>query len=378
MGITKRFYAGMLIFLICTLLIACECNNISLYGISISQVQAHSGAAYYLSNQGRLYCSGVDTDSASFVVYLDETKGLVAENVKSFGEYTGGGYYIDFNNNLYIWNERAIPLLGYYESAEHLKILENVIFASTSNHCIIYIDINSCLYLIGTFNEENYGIDNPKLLSKDVVCADVNNSVVLWVHTDGSFNFFGDADRMFVDSLNDQFLNTSISDIHVEKDSIIILSDQQLWYYGDYSKLITGKETQMKTLTLLASDISAVSCSARTVMALAGNGNALLWGRCVSNNTKDVTLPVFDFYESYCITQTAKNIFVSDSCVCFIDKTNRSNIYYASGWPIFYGNSTKDPCVGIKREPSKWVALGTVLCVDTSRVSQGKFCRLLR
>lgn len=355
MGMIRRITVGFAIFCVCLILFACENADVSLFEITMSEVQAHSGVAYYLSDQGQLYCPGVDRDSASFTVYIDQPKGLVAENVKSFGECTGGGYYIDFNNNLYMWNENAIPLLGYYKSAEHIKILENVKFATASNNCIIYIDMNSSLYLIGTFEKEKYSIENPKFLGKDVVCAAVKNGTVLWAKSDGSLEIFGNTDSTIAENLNAQFANESITSIYLEKDFAVVLSNHRLWYYGDYNKLITGKESQMINLTMLAEDVTKVSCSAKTIMALDTNGKALLWGRCISNDARNTVSPLFDYYERYCLTQTAKYIFVSDSCVCYIDENSMSNIYYASGWPIFYGNSTKDACVGIMREPSKWI-----------------------
>ena len=75
-----------------------------LENVELSEIHADADAAYYLSEDGTLYCSGANSDAGAYVVYQDKKQGIVAENVVSFGEMSNGGYYIDRNNNLYIYN----------------------------------------------------------------------------------------------------------------------------------------------------------------------------------------------------------------------------------------------------------------------------------
>ncbi len=343
------------------LVLFCSCKGnfhtakISLYDIKLSEVKAHSGAAYYLSNDGVLYCTGADSDAASFVAYQESKSGIVAKNVKSFGELVGGGYYINYNNDLYMWNESELDFYGYDRKKEHVKILENVHYTTTSSNCLIYIDTKSNLYLIGKFLNETYSVDNPKLLSKDVVCADVNNNTVIWAKKDGNIGFFGEIDTVMLTELKENFTGFGTTDIRLSNNFVTILTNNQLWFYGDYQKLISGKASKTTGLTRLGDNIESVSCSLRTIAALDGEGKVLLWGRAVSNDMQNTKTPQFDYFENFCLTKNAVDVFVSDSSVCYVDKNGRSNIFYASGWPAFYGNSTKDTCVGVKRNPNTWI-----------------------
>ena len=304
MRIIRKTTICVILLCIATILFACGSDfhtaNISLYEVELSEVQAHCGAAYYLSKDGTLYSTGADSDTASFVSYQNSSKGIVAENVKCFGEYVGGGYYVDLENNLYMWNEDALPLFGYFEEEKHQKILDNVNFASSSGSSLIYVDMNFDLYLIGLFAEEMYSIEKPKLLAKDVICADINNNgVVLWANNKGHIGFYGNINSSIIEELNVQFADSHIMDIGLEKDYIAILSNSQLWYYGDYDKLVSGKASQITGLTMLKKDVLRISCSINTIMALDAGGSAFLWGRCVSNDGQNTESVQFEFVENF-------------------------------------------------------------------------------
>ena len=359
MGTIRKVALCFLLLLMQFSLFACENNfhkaDISLYKTELVEVQAHSGAAYFLSNDGALYCTGVDSDTASFVVYQNPINGLVAENVTSFGEIPGGGYYIDRDHDLYIWNENSLPVYGYTKKGTHAKILDNVIFAAAYSHCIIYIDKNSNLYLMGTFHEQEYSVDNPKLLAKNVSCADINNGIIIWANINGGFGSYGKTNSAMLIELNSHFSNSDITDICITSEFVTVLSNNQLWYYGDYSKLTTGDASGIIKLTQLGGEIKSFSCSRRTIFALDSNLNAWIWGACVSNDAQNTKSPQFEYYNNFCLAENVINVFVSDSSICYVDKNGSSNIFYSSGWPEFYGNSTNDLCVGIKREPNTWI-----------------------
>ena len=359
MRIIRKMTVCFLILFIQPYLFGCadgfNTANINLYRKTLSEVQAHSSAAYFLSTDGTLYCTGADSDSSSYVVYQNQTKGIVAENVNSFGELVGGGYYIDHNNNLYIWNRNLLPLYGYTEKKNHMKILEGVKFVSASTYCMIYIDITSNLYLIGDFDNQEHSIDNPKLLAKNVTCANICDNAIYWATDKGIICSYGATDTLALNKLNDVVKGTTITDIFLTKNYFAVLSDNNLWFYGDYKQLISGKATSKHTLIKLTQDIERVSCSYRTIGAIDSNGNMFIWGRCISNDEKQTNLPKFEYFEAKSIAKNAKNICVSDSCVSYIDVEGNSQIYYSGGWIDFYGNSTNDLYVGIKRDPCTWV-----------------------
>ena len=350
----------MILLLLSLLLSSCAFNtlstDISLNDVKLIEVYAHSAAAYYLSREGTLYCTGADTDAASFVVYEDAKNGIVAQNVKLFEELVGGGCYIDNNDDLYLWNESQISLLGYGSPNKHTKILSGIKFVSAYSKCLIYIDMDSNLYLVGSFLGEDFSVDNPKLLDKNVSCADIYDERIVWARNDGEIDGYGKIDSAAFNKLNAVLSEASFLDISVAKDFIVVLCNNELWFFGDYQMLVTGEKTESNQLIQLGKNITKVSCSRRTIAALNDNGNMLLWGRCVSNSAQDTRSPCFEYCEKLCLAEKALNVFVSDSCICYIDENGYSCIYYASGWPLLYGNSTDDSCVGIKREPTKWIS----------------------
>lgn len=358
MGMIRKILLFFMLTSLLVLLVGCSngfyTSNISLNNVKFSEIRAHSSAAYFLSEDGTLYCTGADSDTSSYAVYQDVKRGIVAENVCSFGELSGGGFYIDNDQNLYIWNKQSLPLYGYNDVTKHMRVLENIVFAVANSNCLIYVDNSSTLYLVGTFNQESHSIEMPKRLAEDVVCADLNNEMILWAKADGSIDAYGQTTSAMMTELTKQFTGTCVSEIHVEEEFVVILSNNDLWYYGDYQKLVAGNESQIIGLTQFGTGIIRISCSRKTIAALDDRANVWLWGKCVSNDLENTNVPQFACYEKFCLAKNAINVCVSDSSICFVDKNGDSNCYYSSGWPGFYGNSTKDSCVGINREPSTW------------------------
>ena len=142
MGVISKILIYVMLLCLIIPFSACEGDfrtaNISLYGIELSEVQAHSSAVYYLSKDGVLYCTGADSDASSFVEYQDPSKGIVALNVKSFCELSAGGCYINRSNELYMWNRDPLPLYGYDKKEKHMKVLEDITFVTASLYCMIY------------------------------------------------------------------------------------------------------------------------------------------------------------------------------------------------------------------------------------------------
>ena len=362
MGVIRRiaFSTAMLCVMCLTVLLSScnssfRCADINLYGVPLSKVYATCSSAYYLSESGTLYCTGADSDAGSFVSYQNQKEGIVAENVKFFREMLGGGCYINNNGDLYMWNESIEPLYGYNKKDKHIKILDGIKFVDSGRYCMIYIDIESNLYLIGSFLGETHDVKNPKLLATNVSCADINHGTVIWATTNGRIDAYGEKRSDVLEAIAMQKENAHINDIRLTNSYLAVLCDEQLWFYGDYVRLTTGDESQVVVSRLLSNDIAAISDSASTFAALTKTGDVLLWGRCVSNDKNNTKSTQFGYYEAFCVTKNAEDVFVSGSCVCYIGQGGTSNIFYADGWADFYGNATKDPCVGVNRAPNTWV-----------------------
>lgn len=361
----KRMHKLFPCILLCVIFLLNSCNfntaDINLYGIKLSKAEANGSSAYYLSEDGTLYSSGADSDAGCYVLYQDEAKGIVAENVKQFDKMSGGGYYIDNNNDLYIWNKNVLPSCNYNKAKQHTKILENIKSAIVDTDTILYVDITDNLYLIGKFGSELYSIDQPKLLGSNVTAFDYASNLVLWTQSDGSLNNYGDtSDYEYLDLsyLRGQLGFSNVSNICITKHRLLILQDENLWCYGDYQSLISNDavvESSMPELKLLKQNIVSVSASINTIAALDEQGAVYIWGKCISNDLNNTTSPEFEYYEAKLAAENAKSISAYDGCFCYVDIDGSSHAFYYTGWVDFYGNSTDDECVGINREPATWV-----------------------
>lgn len=328
--------------------------HINLYNVKLVDMCVTSSSAYYLSETGTLYSPGADPNASHYVLYQNPEKGIVANNVKKFGEMVSGGFYIDNNNSLYIWNQYEQPLFNYKKEKTHYKILDNVIFADFDLYYMVYLDENNILYLVGEFNNEIYDINHPKLLGKNVTYVTANDGKIIWADDSGEFHCYGEVDAELLKHLNSQFSGKSVKKIELVDDSVVMICDNKLWYYGDYSNLITGNDSHSRSLFILKENITDFSCSWRTIAALDQQGNVLIWGRCISNNSKNTTTPQFEYYTAKNLTQNAKKVFATDSGIGYIDTNGNSQIYYYGNYHSFYGNSTQDFCVGINRAPYTW------------------------
>lgn len=357
MGIKKRLIYAIAIG--CLLLLSgCLFNwtYVNLYGVKISKVKASVSSAYFLSCDGVLYCTGADTDASSYVIYSDKNKGIVAENVKEFGEMLCGGYYIDNNSSLYIWNRDNLPLYG-YQKGHTAMILSNVRFVDFSQYCMIYIDMQNNLYLAGEFGGERYDVSSPKLLAEDVMCADTNGEFVLWYSVDGAINSFGkSADMPWVDEINEKSFSKPIQEIQIVNDYLLLLSDGDLWFYGNLQKFISNNEkTKDICLKLLATEIIETHGGYSSIIALDSQGNVRLWGRIFFNSANNNDDVEYKYLNGHILASNGTSVYIADGCICYVDDQHNSKIYHHNGWSSSYGNSTKDNLVGINREPITWI-----------------------
>lgn len=336
---------------------ACASNfhtaDINLHGVKLKNIKAHHAAAYYLAEDGTLYSTGADSDASSYVAYQDKEQGIVAYDVTDFHEIVIGGCYINSNNELYMWREKPNALYNYSNAHEHSCIMTGVKSVLPLKYSLLYTDLEDNLFLIGKYKENSYSMKNPLLLASGTLSVGAYGEKILWVNHTGTFDGSG-FDDDFIADLNERFAGTSVTSIQVQNDFLLFLVDGQLWFFGDYSKLTNRNNTGKRQFVLLDQDITEISCSYRTAATLDGQGCMKVWGRCISNDERHTDSPQYEYCDKKIVAENATSIFVSDSCICYIDAEGASYIYHSGGWTSFYGNATKDKYVGLNRTPNTW------------------------
>lgn len=355
----KTHITSVIICLIISLA-GCSFNvsDINLHDVDIRKVKATVSSAYFLDRNGILYSTGADSDASSYVIYKDKNKGIVAENVVDFGEMVGGGYYIDEQNNLYLWNKNDQPLYN-YQKGKISFVLSDVLYVDFSNKNMIYIDTNNNLYLVGEFDEKSYEITKPKLVANNVESADIYNNNLLWCSRDGELGSFGTVSFPEFDILKQRFASEKIEKIQITNNYILLLSNNNLWFFGvEFSTSNNCEDSHFHTLKLLSTEIIEANGSNNAIIALNQDGEAILWGKCISNSTENITSAEYEYLDNYILADNATSVYISGGCICYVDDQFDSKIYHNSGWSEFYGNSTEDEIVGINREPVTWMPRG--------------------
>ena len=359
----RRCLFIFLVFCILITLTSCfhfnEANLDFLQDVELAELDVNSLHAYYLSENGTLYCAGADPDGGSYVLYQDKSKGIVAENVVSFSTMSVGGYYIDRDQNLYIWSKDDLPIYG-YKRKKHALILENVLSASVDPRSMTYIDTNCNLYYVGDWDGETYTLEQPmKIGGNAEKIVAVSNKSIVWLDTNGKIHFFGTTTDEKLLYIKDYFQDAKIQDITwANEDSILVLTDGKLWFYGNYQYLTegVGDSKTSKELKFLCENVCSVSSNAWNAFgALDSENQFFVWGRCLTNDAEHIEEPEYEYVEKRLISNCAKAIHLSGATISYIDVNGASHIYHSGGWIDFYGNSTNDKQVGINREPVTWI-----------------------
>ncbi len=351
-----------------------------LYDVELSEIEVDYSEAYYLSTDGTLYCAGADSDAGSYVVYQDKKQGIVAENVASFGTMSYGGYYIDRNNNLYIYNDSNIPFYG-YKKDRHKLIMENVISAQVSPERIMYIDTNHDLYYASSEHAYRcFGGKNPNSLERPlkiasgvsrIIYESINSEFLVYLDLEGKIQIFGVTDKEELTYVSDwiyledmlcikeQFQDFEIQEISSLNNGncLVLLKNGELWFYGDYQRFIEGSDEKKseKELHLLCENVCAISNSYDAFGALDAENRFFVWGKCWENDGESSDKTNRLYVEKRLISDQAKNIHLDASAIGYVDIDGASHIYRSGGYDGFYGNSTKDRYVGLNRDPVTWV-----------------------
>ena len=334
-----------------------------LHEIKLSETSASLWDAYYLSEDGTLYCAGADSDGYAYVLYQDNDNGIVAENVIWFSTMVNGGSYIDRDQNLYIWNRNDIPLYS-YQKDEHTLLLRNIVSASVGHKRMTYIDSNHELYYVGEWDKETYYLDKPlKVGTGASAIISVEEAFIVWLDLEGKIQIFGSMSRndlTYVDDLlyiKEHFQDFKIKDISSLREGgrLVLLENGELWFYGDYQHLTEDpkKKESDKELRLLCENVCSISSNSQDAFgALDSENRFFVWGRCWANNAD---MFEFIYVDKKLISDQATSIYLDGSTICYVDTNGASHIYHRRGYVDFYGNSTKDEYVGINREPVTWV-----------------------
>ena len=351
-----------------------------LYDVELSEIEVDYSKAYYLSTDGTLYCAGADSDAGSYVVYQDKKQGIVAENVASFGIMSYGGYYIDRNNNLYIYNENNISFYG-YKRDRHKLIMENVISAQVSPERIMYIDTNHDLYYASSEHAYRcFGGKNPNSLERPlkiasgvsrIIYESSNSEFLVYLDLEGKIQIFGVTDKEELSYVSDliyledmlyfkeQFQDFEIQEISSfgKRNRLVLLKNGELWFYGDYQRFIEGSDEKKseKELHLLCENVCAISNSYDAFGALDAENRFFVWGKCWENDGENSDKTNRLYVEKRLISDQAKDIHLDAGAIGYVDIDGASHIYCSGGYDGFYGNSTKDRYVGLNRDPVTWV-----------------------
>ena len=351
-----------------------------LYDVELSEIEVDYSEAYYLSTDGTLYCAGADSDAGSYVVYQDKKQGIVAENVASFGTMSYGGYYIDRNNNLYIYNENNISFYG-YKRDRHKLIMENVISARVSPERIMYIDTNHDLYYASSEHAYRcFGGKNPNSLERPlkiasgvsrIIYESINSEFLVYLDLEGKIQIFGVTDKEELSYVSDliyledmlyfkeQFQDFEIQEISSfgKRNRLVLLKNGELWFYGDYQRFIEGSDEKKseKELHLLCENVCAISNSYDAFGALDAENRFFVWGECWENDGESSDKTNRLYVEKRLISDQSKSICVAGSVIGYVDIHGTSRIYHIGRYNDFYGNSADAERVGLNRDPVTWV-----------------------
>lgn len=300
-------------------------ESFDIHNVPIIKAEASSREAYYLAEDGTLYSPGADSDADCYVVYEDSKAGVVARNIKDFGTMSNGGFCIDRDGNLFMWNKAAQPAFNYPKAKTLAMIQTNASFAQYYNDELFYIDTDGNLF----------ALSQNRLISENVAVFDSG----IWLCEDGTLHQYGSEYTL-------PELEAGISDIKACGDKILLLADKNLYLCSD-----NGAK-------LLCEDVIAFDCSSSsagyTVAAIDSEHDAYVWGRCLIGSRDGK--PVFEQVEKMPVTSNVKAVHVDGSFLTFICSDNTTAVFRSEDPWGFCGNSSSGDFVGIENAPVKWVS----------------------
>lgn len=359
----KAFSLISLCVIICLLFSGCDFKmvDIPMNDKDLAALEVRPISGYYLASDGTLYSRGADSDASAFVCYQDAKKGIVAENVRSFGTMLCGGYLVTNNNSLYIWNRDKIPLYNYEKNKTLCKIADNVKTASVSKDMLFYTDLQDNLYFAGTYEETDLtvNISNAKLLAENGVYYYPCLPEIVWIEKSGKISSCSleTGKSQVVEYLESLSIDPPDENIRIQtyNNSVLFLEHGKLRFFGDYDELVGKSKSGILSETVLLENVIEFSLNDGLLIAIDSNHVAYAWGECLANGKDNTEEPVYERCEKTPIIDQVKYVYVSDKQgVCFIGCDGRTKSFAnLDGW-TFFGDSVENGCIGIHNDPVVW------------------------
>lgn len=358
----KKYKVLTIVIILCfsLLLSGCKYNTsqVNIKDIFVVKAQADYTEAYYLADNGNLYSPGADGDAGRYVCYINERKGLVAENVRSFSSIRDGGYYITRDNNLYVWNWESLRYIGYRKNKPQL-VIKGVSQAIVRLEFTVYTDLENRLWLIGKFNNNSYSFKNPKLISENVFSVYCFGNEIIYATSDGSVKTFGSdkEEPQYLKIVKEQeFENVSGNfQMIFSKDAGMVLENGNLHFYGDFDKFLGKEEINEVKDRVIARNIKTFDFCVETAAAVNRDGEAYLWGKVLSNGPENTETFEYTYLNGKKMFDNINNVCVrGPSAICFVTKDGKTEYYGSTGSVCPAGNSNRGRFIGINNKPIVW------------------------
>lgn len=339
-----------------------QSNHFNAYDKQVIKAKTGYNYALYLEKNGTLYSPGSIDDAGDYILFLDETNGIVAENVRDFGTMSWGGYYIDNQNDLYIFNHQRINLYQYKPSDRFKKILNDIKCAYVTNDDLYYQDMNGDLFFAGIIDGREYSLDEHTKVGENVSCQDYD----YWIENDNTLHTFSNriTDTELVAAANENMKALpDVTKMKVSNECILLLADKELWYIGDIDYLkqngfeLQDRENKNIVSVKLADDIVDFDANAQTIAAVKSDGTAFGWGKLLMNGDTEQQKPIIEYHDDAVplnISDVESVHVGGDEHITFVTKEHHTKVFTSNDFG-FCGNSTENEFIGVKSTPKTWV-----------------------
>ena len=328
-----------------------------LYDKKIVDAYLESSEALYLAADGTLYSPGADIDASRYVTYTDKSKGIVANNVISFGTIFPGGYYITANHDLFIYNRNSIELYNYVKKKHHSKIKENVKAVAFGDDCAAYIDMDGRLFYIGEFEGQIYTFEKPKHIEDKVSCLNAYQNQIIYCKSDGRICGIGlsEYSNRLVDVYNASRLPNECNSVQLNDCFLLCLQNENLYFTGNMGELLGEKLNDEIISVVLQKNVIDYDSDKNKVLTVTAEHIGYVFGKCLSNDERNTVTPEYSYYNSHILIENVFGVSDSGSDFCFITDDNQTAYFGFCGSWHFVGNSNDSTFVGINNTPVTWV-----------------------
>ncbi|MBQ3417412.1 MAG: hypothetical protein IJH32_06230 [Ruminococcus sp.] len=317
----------------------------------------------YLADDGTLYSPGYVGDANDYILFSDKKNGIVAENVRDFGRFAWGGYYIDNANDLYYFRKFGSDPLPYEPKERFKKLLGNVKSAYVTGGGIFYQDFDNNLYAAGNVCGTIFYIEEKIKLGENVICQDYD----CWIEEDRVIHTSGDREynQEMLQAANQVLAShPDVTKMMVSENCILLLTGGELWYIGDKKRLeindfkLMDQEPVIETIKLSEDIVDFDGGACQTIAAVKNDGTGLGWGRLLMNGDDEQEQPITEYHTDAVKfnLENAVSVQVSgDEHITFITKDGQTNVFADENRFGFCGNSTENLYIGVRSTPLRWI-----------------------